>query len=680
MSKQYWSSLSEEEKKHQLELVENLQLARDQREKADSEKNNLTYTQSYNLNREADLSYSDMSPLVAKWDEEIRRKYEMTSGATRTKDTAIVSHLNSFNFEPDIVALDKDNKIINDLGEATEDLIIQSLKIEKWTNKQIDAQREFISQGNVFVREVCTKTPIKIHSNWSWKAGHKISDYKPDQNPITKYEFKMERQLVLGKNVFLSSIRERDIQKQERVAVWEEMSMAKAKTIYWKWDRWEFVKDTKGKGCQSSIESILGQDKSSDWSSEDFWNLQKPDDQVGILHVYDWIEKTYMIMINGIMMLPIGFSLYEVSPSGLIPIGKGDCEVIPWSAYSKWIPANTLVDTKMYDLVWNSIAQKMAQSAKPTLANNTGHVISSDLLYSGRIVNWLRANGLLPVLPEESRTITNSDTAFVEMVRQIISEKSFDASFTGGQVDADTATEMLEQKKNTIMKLFSLLEWWKNLEEQLSRLRIANIYTKWTKPEEVPIFEDVKWIVDGIETVIGKETKTKKVYKKETIQTKFKESGKSGVREVRFFWPDDKVPESEDDIYALAKEEDNLSREYGKQTRISYINSERLSRLFDWFWVIDIRQAREDDSHLDLMVYIDAKSRVAWLFPGSLNKDYTLQKIAKIQNEDVEKAYNKDQPQGMADVGAAQQLPWMKNPVQSVADGIWANPEVWKLI
>lgn len=211
----------------------------------------------------------------------------MTSGATRTKDTAIVSHLNSFNFEPDIVALDKDNKIINDLGEATEDLIIQSLKIEKWSNKQIDAQREFISQGNVFVREVCTKTPIKIHSNGAWKAGNKISDYKPDTNPITKYEFKMERQLVLGKNVFLSSIRERDIQKQERVAVWEEMSMAKAKTIYGKWDRWEFVKDTKGKGCQSSIESILGQDKSSDWSSEDFWNLQKPDDQVGILHVYD---------------------------------------------------------------------------------------------------------------------------------------------------------------------------------------------------------------------------------------------------------------------------------------------------------------------------------------------------------------------------------------------------------
>lgn len=123
-----------------------------------------------------------------------------------------------------------------------------------------------------------------------------------------------------------------------------------------------------------------------------------------------------------------------------------------------------------------------------------------------------------------------------------------------------------------------------------------------------------------------------------------------------------------------------MTKKYGKQTRISYVNSERLSRLFDWFWVIDIRQAREDDSHLDLMVYIDAKTRVAQLFPNSLNKDYTLQKIAKIQNEDVEKAYNKDKPQGMADVGAMQEaapsMPEIKNPVDSVVDAMGATPQL----
>lgn len=322
MSQKYWSTLSKEEKDYQMTATQNLQEMRDIREKADREKNNLSYREFYNLNREADLAYSDMSTLIPKEEEEITRKYEMTSGATRTKDTSLVSHLNSFKFEPDIVAFDNDNKIINDLGEATEDLIIQSLKLEKWGNRQIDAQREFISQGNVFIREVVVKTPIKVHGNGGWKAGDPIGKYKVDTNAIYKYDYKFERQLVLGKNVYLSSIRERDIQKQHQVAVWEEMSFAKAKSIYGKWDRWNFVEETKGTKCNSQIESILSQDQDSSWSTEDYWNLISPGDELGILHVYDSIEKTYMIFINGIMMLPVGFSLYEVSPSGLIPMGK----------------------------------------------------------------------------------------------------------------------------------------------------------------------------------------------------------------------------------------------------------------------------------------------------------------------------------------------------------------------
>jgi hypothetical protein len=459
-SKQYWSSLSKTEREFQTEALNRLQKSRDQREKAQRELNNLTYSQSYDLNREADLAYSDMSTLVVKDEEQITKKYEMTSGATRTKDTSIVSHLNSFNFEPDIVAFDKDNKIVNDLWETTEDLIIQSLKLENWNNRQIDAQREFIAQGNVFIREVITKTPIKIHDNGSWKAGDKISEYKEDKNAITKYDFKFERQLIPWKNVYLSSMRERNIQKQSEIAVWEEMSFQKAESIYWKWDRWEFVKETKGKKPASAIESLIAQDKwDSEWTSEDYWNIISPDDEVGILHVYNSIDKTYMVYINGIMMLPIGFSLYEVSPSGKIPMAKGDAEVTPWYAYAKGVPANTLVDTKMYDIVWNSITQKMMQSAKPTLANNTGHTIAPWLLYSGRLINGLRANWLTPVLPEESRNITNSDTSYVELVRQIISDKSVDDAFSGEPVGVNTATEFLERKKNTIMKLFSVLEW-----------------------------------------------------------------------------------------------------------------------------------------------------------------------------------------------------------------------------
>ena len=59
-----------------------------------------------------------------------------------------------------------------------------------------------------------------------------INKFVVDKNSITKFDTRFERQLILGKNVFLSSIRERDIQRQTEVAVWEEMSFAKADSIY----------------------------------------------------------------------------------------------------------------------------------------------------------------------------------------------------------------------------------------------------------------------------------------------------------------------------------------------------------------------------------------------------------------------------------------------------------------
>lgn len=96
---------------------------------------------------------------------------------------------------------------------------------------------------------------------------------------------------------------------------------------------------------------------------------------MGIVHIYNHAECTYQIFLNGIMMLPVGYSMYEVSPSGNIPIAKGDAEIITGFAYSKGVPVNTIVDTKMFDQVYNAVTQKMMQSANPTMGNMTGRVL-----------------------------------------------------------------------------------------------------------------------------------------------------------------------------------------------------------------------------------------------------------------------------------------------------------------
>lgn len=146
----------------------------------------------------------------------------------------------------------------------------------------------------------------------------------------------------------------------------------------------------------SSIDQIVQTDQSTNTlgifgSDNNYWNIRQPQDSVGILHVYDSVEKTYMIIMNGIMMLPIGYSMYEVSPSGLIPLAKGDAEVLSGFAYSKGNSDAVIIDSKMLDMVYNSIVQKLSQSAKPTMGNNSGKLIPKGILYSGRLIQGIRA-------------------------------------------------------------------------------------------------------------------------------------------------------------------------------------------------------------------------------------------------------------------------------------------------
>ncbi len=671
----YWASLTDDEQKKQIKDLQLLQNMRDTREKTYKEFDNLTYSQQYDLNREADLAYTDKSVLVNKLNSEdsITSKYDMTTGATRTKDKSLISHLMAFNFEADIIAYDKDNKIVNDLGESTEDLIHRSLDVECWDKKKIDIITEFVAQWNVFMREVYTNITTKIHDNGKWNVEQPISAYKSDVNTITKKTQMCERQFIPGKNVFLGSIQQRDIQKQTKVAIWEEVPAAVAEAMFSKWgggERWKYVKKTIGKVCSDKISLLIQQDanwQNGIWWSEDYWNIQKPVDDVGILHVYDNVEKTYQIFANGIMMLPIGYSLYEVSPSGKIPIAKGDAEVMTGFAYSKGIPANTIVDTKMYDQVYASVVQKMLQSAKPTMGNLTGHQFPPGVLYSGRLIAGIRAWALQPLLPEESRTVTNSDTTFIEIVKWIINDKSVDDAFSGEPVGVKTATEMLERKKNTIMKLFALVQGMVDFEEQWSKLRIASIFSKWTVPEESPYFEDEVKTVDGIESVL-KVPKTKKEYRKEFIPTQFKEMGKEWFRDVRFKSKDMPAP----DVYDIADEEDDLEEQYGKPVRISYLNVEELTKLFDWTWKVEIRAKQEDDSKLEKMTYLDGKQRVANLFGiPAINQEYTLQAVARMDWEDYDKAYNP--PQQAAPPEWMPGQPTASNPLAGVMATAWTD-------
>lgn len=672
----YWKSLSQEEKDYYLKLVDTLQKMRELRELPYKEFNNLSYTERYELNRETALAFNDLREFSgANAEDTMVKVVSMTTGIPRNKVTAELSHLLQFNFEADIKGYDKNNQIIEHLGENMEHLILKSREIEGWDEKKIDIYRELLEQGNVFIMETYSKVAKTIHDNGSWEVGMKIKDYVKDANAITKFETKAESELVLGRNVYLSSLTQRNIQKQDMVAVFKAMSYAMAEKRFGNWDRWEYVEATKSIPHSDDISKIVQQDTGAGnkapytFGSDSYWSIRKPTDEIGILYVFDNASKTYQIIINGIIMLPIGYSLYEVSPSGLLPLAKGDAEISTGFAYSKGVIDNTFADSKMADAVYQSMIQKMLQSAKPTMANRSGKILPKGLLYSSRLVSGLRAGQFEPLLPAESRTITNSDATFLQIVKAVMADKTVDDTFAGQTVDTKTATEYLQRQKNTIMKLYSLVLGLQNLEEQLARLRIYSILSKWTEAEEDMVFDDIKEVIDGVWKTVGKsETPTKvKNYREVLVENKIKrDGGKKGFVYIKFHGDEDELPEADEDgnCWDILDLESMMSKKMGKQVRVEYLNADRLAQLFDFLWKIDIIAKKDDDSRMEVMSFIDTLTRVTNLFPDAPNREHVLREIGTKLDQDPEKLFNLEPQQvEQAQLAQGQQSPVIANPM-----------------
>ncbi len=678
--KDYWESLSPDEKKYSLSLFSKIEKMRELRENKYKQFNNLTYSERYDMNREIGLGYNDLSVFLQSnnADKQLIEASNMSATTPRNKVTAELSHLLQFKYEPDVEAYDKENQLVEHLGENLEHLVVKSREFEKWDEKKIEIYKEFLEQGNVFVMEVFTKVSKVIHDNGGWIVGDRIKDYAPDANSLVKYDMLLESKLFPSKNIYLSNLRQRDIQKQPTVVAYEEVDMDSAKKRFGSWDRWEYIegmRDIKIGDAQRINNLVKPTTNNGDYAMTDdqyYWSLTKPQDEVAILYVFDNINKTYQVIINGVLMLPVGYSLYEVSPSGMLPIAKGDAEIITGFAYSKGTIDNTITDSKMSDAVLKSMMSKIIQGAKPTMGNRSGRIIPKDLLYSQRLIAGLRAEMFDPLLPAEARTITDSDNTMYQLLKGVMSDKTVDDTFAGQGVNTDTATEYMQRQKNTIMKLFGIVLGIMNLEEQLIKLRIFSIMSEWTKPEIDSEFKEIYGKTpEGVYGVIGKEEKPTivKKYRELLVENKLKrDGGKKGYVYIKFFGEDNKdiLPQAgqENHYWDLLATENALSKKMGKQVRMEYLNAERLSQLFDFYFKVDVIPKKEDDSQLEAMSFVDMMGRTAGLFPDALNREGVLREVAEKLDQDPEKIFNltlEASPQPMQD--------------PSMQAGVQANPQ-----
>jgi len=662
--KKIWEVYTDDEKEDYKELVTELTQMRDNLRRPLIEFDDLTYLQQYEENRKADLAYN--RPIDETVD------FRVTTGLTREKDTTILSTLTNFNFQPNITAFDKDNMLIAGLGEEVEDLVKKSRELENWGEKRTSIYREFIAQGTVYVEEVYTEKAIPKAFETNWMPNMAISEFKGDEMPIYDIEGKCEAVLHLGKYVMTSSLNEEEIQNNAIVAIYREVDRSEAEAIYGSWERWKYVP------FEVNDTTNPFTDNRTNRSGSDFtWNTYKVGKgKVGITKVFKRFCNEYQILLNGVMMLPCDFPLTKISPSGFYPIAKGINERIPNFALGKGTPSKTRVDQKLYDTLLRAMVGKAWQSYRPTLGNRSGNVLSRDIITSGNIVHGIKQNDLFPILPAQLLSLQSGDIQMFTMVKEMINDKSVTESYAAQtQQDNTTATQIINEQKQTMLKLGASIDGIKALEQRLVLLRIYNIIANWTKANESPFEEEVMEVIDGVNTVIGKKVDPIKKVKKYKTFTQEKNifDGQSGYKMTNFVGGDEKLPTPREQI----NKEDALAESYGKPVRISYINADWLKSI-RVIWNIGVTVQSDQDDQMQLLVFLDNITRIAQTFGiGVFKQDYVLQRISAKMSEDFDKMFNvqdemgyiqsmKDQIEG----GKTQ----VKNPAQQIANSRRPSP------
>ncbi len=601
------------------ELITLCSIARDDRESPHPEFDEMTYTQYYDTNKRADLSY--IPPKKNKADKRI------VTGYTREKDNTLLSALLSYNFQPDITVYDDAEMIFPTLGNHFEDLVKKTRELELYDTMRPLIYREMIAQGDVFVEEIwqCIYFP-EIKNENNWKPGDKIESAQFETAVKPR---KMERAAVKlhqGKNVYMGSFFQDDYQKQEIVFTYEILPRAVAEKIYGTWERWDMVPDEVDNTTLIIDQGIVYYD----------WNLTRTTKkEVGILKIQQKFKNRYMIMINGVMMLPHNFPLTEISPDGDYTIQHQVLEGIVGCAYGKGQPSKTKVDQAVHDEFLRMMILREEQAGAPPMGFKGKKVLSPNIYSPGKITNNMREGDLFPILPNNNGLQT-ADFSMYQLIKTMIDEKTINATFAGqDQPDKDVTLGQIQiEKQQQLLKLGLNFDAVKSLEKKLVWARIGNIIMNYSKPT------DRKANIE--ENVI------EEVYRQFSLETTLAD-GKTGVKIFEF--TDKEFP----DIREQQKEEQVLGDHYGKPVNKVYFNGPEFIKLLKYRWVVNIVPTQENSDQIERQMFVENFQQAKELFgPESINYEYGKERFAIHIKEDPTKFFLDDGGAGVMNMLATQ--------------------------
>lgn len=603
------------------------------RESALPQFDGMGYMRYNETNEMADISF--LAPKKNKGDSRI------TTGTTHEKDSSLVSFFLNMHFEGTVRIFHKD-KELTELGTALTKLIRKSREQEDYDRKRPNNYRNFVVQGTAFTCEEYQEVWMPDKQIVSGVVDPLSMDLvKWVDKGMKRVKYGCVSNMVDGKKVFLEDIREPDIQKQPGVYTVEYVPREQMASIWGKTPRWKNVPYTVTPST-TGLGTLASGSIYSDWiwGEIDFMKCE-------VIKVYRPYSQRFQIYINGVPMLKAGFPLKAVSPSGLVPIAKGDIDLMNMFAYSKSEPAKTKIDQAVFDEILQNMIIKSRQAAFVPRANNSGRILTPDMFLGGRLISNIDPTKI-PSLLGDNVGITTADFSFYQLFEEQIGKKTISSLLEGNPQTGDmTLGQYMDMQKKQMLKIGGKIDGIINWEKQMLRLRAMNLlahgYQKNTEGE----YGDI-------------------------TTTDSMQNGSKGLNIFKFT---DNLVKSP---YDVRNEELQYKEQNGQEADITYLNPEMMKQILedpDYYICYEVVPVDKNNDKLTQMMFVSMVTQAANLFGmDSLQVDRIKRQYASVMGKSFDELFLSPEEvaikqQQMMQAQAEQEMAGIKSPIQSQKQG-----------
>lgn len=625
---------SEEEKKYITFRRQRMIAARDQRDMARPEFDDMGFLKYMEMLKKADDQY--LAPRKNKQDTSIN------TGTIRDKDTTLVEYAMKYDFEPVAQVYDDNNDMLQELAETGEDLVRKSMLLEDFKSKAKLIYRSMVAFGTAMVEEAYVERwTIEKQFGKGARIGSEGTTWT--ERMVKTYDGCQTKLWDLRK-IYFGDIRKFFLngpQGQPFLFTVEYESYDVVKQIYGDWERFKYVPKVVIQTAELA--------NASTWSS--WWSIQGPVtlDSVEIVRGYDPIANEYYITLNGIDMLPLmkkkvtardgseqtlisGFPLTAVSPSGAIPFSKFDLEPMHDFVYSKSQPGKMRVWQDVENMIIKLFIGAFKQKVKPTMGNKSGRLFDDTVTDPATVINDIREGDLFPILPN-FQGVQPGDFSFYELIKKNLDQNSVERSFQGSDSPTpqdETATKEMNDMKAQSLKVGALFDGIVWGHRQLFWLRIWNITANWTKPIDVQIdvFRDQATKQDT--------TKISNKYRTVTLPSEV-DGGQKATKKIVFTKDTARGGKSKlERSQNVHQEELDYTKENGMQIRTAYLHPEQLASM-KLLWSFDAVPVPNGNDPLSYVLFAKQITDAQTFFgPDSLNVKKLKHKFAAKTGEDFD--------------------------------------------